>query len=783
MPPPAGTGGMATRDALRGLALQFETWDFVGTRERDARRKRESADAVAEALRTFQLCASPKLRREENVDRVLVPVVRNFCARLLARVGRVVDRGVSADVDRVARGVRADIDAARGALGALGDLGEIEFAAAIERRLLSLADDLLAGWKGAEPPIRARAVPRGSSSSPSPSLDRPVDDVDARFATFIADEALSVTTDCAAAVTPALNTRENVHNLMTPRVLGFAQRVVFASGGCDELPGEALEAALDACERLAAAAEAAAPRMHARAPQPEPGFEPGFEPEPARERRDGGGFFGIAALAALATGGGGGEDSTARDDAREAAASLRRVVERKLPRVLVAIAPKLRAAADEATRRAERRRRRRRAANDERDDADGAATLDASGSSTSKSFSTAPSQPSASVFAVSREEAIAAVRACVSPRECASTLAEGPVRAALAPVPAAPTAASTGTPLAARVVAGDQTARDWTREPEGFILRVRRAGVIVPGFVPGLRSPGREEVGEEEEGWTSERICTGPFQAHFTSACGALAEAIRDAGTCRRRKRERRAAGPASRWMIPRPGDEDDPGVSERAESGASNDAFDASNDASDDAFDASNDASDAAFDAAACAAASARVMLASSRTVRGGDALRLVLSLFPGADPNDRDRDGDAFDPDRDVSWIVNAVDPKEAERALRRAGPATTVSVSSEGVEVVARDVFFVARVAPGEVEAEPWTALATKTTQRLAPRGEDGRLTLTEQAAGLDPDAPRAALDAFVRERGGTKTVPGRRELDEETRAAVVRASARRATRDPS
>lgn len=175
--------------------------------------------------------------------------------------------------------------------------------------------------------------------------------------------------------------------------------------------------------------------------------------------------------------------------------------------------------------------------------------------------------------------------------------------------------------------------------------------------------------------------------------------------------------------------------------------------------------------------------MLASSRTVRGGDALRLVLSLFPGADPNDRDRDGDAFDPDRDVSWIVNAVDPKEAERALRRAGPATTVSVSSEGVEVVARDVFFVARVAPGEVEAEPWTALATKTTQLLAPRGEDGRLTLTEQAAGLDPDVPRAALDAFVRERGGTKTVPGRRELDEETRAAVVRASARRVTRDPS
>ena len=35
--------------------------------------------------------------------------------------------------------------------------------------------------------------------------------------------------------------------------------------------------------------------------------------------------------------------------------------------------------------------------------------------------------------------------------------------------------------------------------------------------------------------------------------------------------------------------------------------------------------------------------------------------------------------------------------------------------------------------------------------APGGEDGRLTLTSQATGLDPDVTRAALDAFVRERG--------------------------------
>ena len=54
---------------------------------------------------------------------------------------------------------------------------------------------------------------------------------------------------------------------------------------------------------------------------------------------------------------------------------------------------------------------------------------------------------------------------------------------------------------------------------------------------------------------------------------------------------------------------------------------------------------------------------------------------------------------------------------------------------------------------------------------------RLTLTSQATGLDPDVTRAALDAFVRERGETKTVPGRRALDEETRAAVARDAERR------
>jgi hypothetical protein len=110
-PPPrarAGGGGKATHDALRDLALQFSSWQFVGVRERAARLKREEADATAEALRTFQLCASAKLPRAENLSRVLRPVAHNLCRRLLARVGRAMDDRVVADVDRAILGIQAD---------------------------------------------------------------------------------------------------------------------------------------------------------------------------------------------------------------------------------------------------------------------------------------------------------------------------------------------------------------------------------------------------------------------------------------------------------------------------------------------------------------------------------------------------------------------------------------------------------------------------------------------------------------------------------------------------
>ena len=223
-----GEVGVATRDALRGLALQFETGAFVDARERDRRARREAADAASEALRTFQMCASPKLSREENLELVLRPVLRNFCARLLARLGRVADRGVDADAARAARGVALELARAP------GRDGELELMAAIERRLERIAEDVFAGRCG----VAAREG------------DAPDD----------AAACASAAEECAAALTDALRPRENVDALVTPRVLGFAQRVAYASemsrrkSGTipGDVPGEVVQIAVEVCEALAA---------------------------------------------------------------------------------------------------------------------------------------------------------------------------------------------------------------------------------------------------------------------------------------------------------------------------------------------------------------------------------------------------------------------------------------------------------------------------------------------------------------------------------------------------
>ena len=805
-----GEVGVATRDALRGLALQFETGAFVDARERDRRARREAADAASEALRTFQMCASPKLSREENLELVLRPVLRNFCARLLARLGRVADRGVDADAARAARGVALELARAP------GRDGELELMAAIERRLERIAEDVFAGRCG----VAAREG------------DAPDD----------AAACASAAEECAAALTDALRPRENVDALVTPRVLGFAQRVAYASemsrrkSGTipGDVPGEVVQIAVEVCEALAADA--------AR-------LERDGDAAPAHAGSGLGAFaFGAAALTALARLGlraepvaaSAAEEVDARN--RRAVARLRREMAEGLAETLRRAAPRVRAAAASAADRAERRRaaaaaiRRDRPFNendrptDETDsnagsyrvgsDVDGEVGASAERNApaeTKEAVSVSPAaqatratdprnaRRSRDVFTITRAEACFAVRACDTPEECRATLAEPPVRSALAPVAeslARGEEACAPAPAVGDVVSGEQVVKDWLREGDGLTLfvdvpgdalaassasaaphapppRVFHESASVAELGPGFAGLEEDKDARGEPPRREEKLATGPFQAHFVSACGALADALHAAGTCRGvrgkgRKREKpreiRAAtareAAKSRWLEPptarRDGDARDGDERRRLEDEK---------------------------ESAACAAAAARVMLAGSRTVRGGDALDFVMRVFA---------EDDAKEGTRAAEWTARSVDPAVSNRVLRPAGPSASASVRRARVLVTARDVFVVSRATPREHDARddpgsmtpvPWAAVATRTTQTLVFDAAAERLELASRSVGLDPDVCPRALDGLLREledtrRCGaskrpdvnrTKTV-GPRGFDDGTAAAAAAAARR-------
>jgi hypothetical protein len=243
------------------------------------------------------------------------------------------------------------------------------------------------------------------------------------------------------------------------------------------------------------------------------------------------------------------------------------------------------------------------------------------------------------------------IRSARAPEECRATLAEAPIRNALRPAPtfARPLAraavdedAQAGTGgtrdrgrglLLARVVSGDQVAKDWLREGEGIEVRWRErrtasdgvATVGVSGSDEARRTVrsasfgdgvGREATATATRATTrrgrrSRRggrvavatTCTGPFRAHFVAACAALERVIADVGTCV-------VTSEGGRGGVP--------GVV---------------------------GGSAAAAASAASADAAARVLFAASRTVRGGDALAYVFRLFGGGPRGDDDDDGDDGD------------------------------------------------------------------------------------------------------------------------------------------
>jgi hypothetical protein len=187
--------------------------------------------------------------------------------------------------------------------------------------------------------------------------------------------------------------------------------------------------------------------------------------------------------------------------------------------------------------------------------------------------------------------------------------------------------------------------------------------------------------------------------------------------------------------------------------------------------------------------------MLAASRTVRSGDALELVMELFPTEGSSGGDSGGGGDDDDGGASvptWIINALQPAETKRLLVKAGPVISIAVTADRVVITARDVFYIARAvtptapliesrhcnpkpdADDHVAAaaqhmhththasaqapQPWAAIALVSVQELSPGGGDDKqqLELTSQFLGIDPAVPQSLLDAFMRERGPTSTV---------------------------
>ena len=201
-----------------------------------------------------------------------------------------------------------------------------------------------------------------------------------------------------------------------------------------------------------------------------------------------------------------------------------------------------------------------------------------------------------------RYAAMGTVRRCETSQLCRRTLANARIVSALSPMETTKDKGSRGRheahlyagSIGGSIVEGSQVAKDFTREGSGLSIAV------------GLDAP-------------FETVATGPFHAHFVAACGAVERALRSSGTLTTSTKDSESKDfiqssslnsnadekKKSRWMSP----PTSPGSKKKR------------------TIDASDDVDRCS------AAAAARVMLAASRTVRGGDALEFVLTMFPPED------------------------------------------------------------------------------------------------------------------------------------------------------
>ena len=605
-------GGKAARDALERLALSLDAGAFVDVDARAVHLRRTRDDAVGECLRNFQLCASAKLSRDANLRSVLTPIVRwTVCARLLDVVGRAVDGGVEKDVRAAVAAVAAaadardDDDAHHLSLPATGGSiipdelfsqpGPLRTPASrtdttralvedIDRHVTELAETMLGGWKGTPIVRTQREDPRRSISA-----DGEEDPLDIEFihsAKIVAEDFAERLCDPDATLTM----RECVDHLLTPVAVALANAAARRAtrrtidGPTSSTSNELLNAWIDLPPRCAVAAADCCERVH--------GIATDFHREDFRKasrKKDTAVFgFGIASLTGvdIFPGGGGGDRSTDVNSAREVAASSG----------LGAAA--LRKACAEGIVAAELLAAQRTSY--------AAAVADAAKRGITPGLTPIRSNPRPVNRDGNEKEvryaAMGTVRRCETSQLCRRTLANARIVSALSPMETTKDKGSRGRheahlyagSIGGSIVEGSQVAKDFTREGSGLSIAV------------GLDAP-------------FETVATGPFHAHFVAACGAVERALRSSGTLTTSTKDSESKDfiqssslnsnadekKKSRWMSP----PTSPGSKKKR------------------TIDASDDVDRCS------AAAAARVMLAASRTVRGGDALEFVLTMFPPED------------------------------------------------------------------------------------------------------------------------------------------------------
>ena len=614
-------GGKAARDALEHLALSLDAGAFVDVDARAVHLRRTRDDAVGECLRNYQLCASAKLSRDANLRSVLTPIVRwTVCARLLDVVGRAVDGGVEKDVRAAVAAVAAaadardDDDAHHLSLPATGGSipdelfsqpGALRTPASrtdttralvedIDRIVTELAETMLGGWKGTPIVHGQREDPRRSIhadgkdadvSLTAHTIEDPLDIEFIHWASIAAEDFAERLCDPDATLTM----RECVDHLLTPVAVALANAAARRAtrrtidGPSSSTSNENRNAWIDLPPRCAVAAADCCERVH--------GIATDFHREDFRKasrKKDTAVFgFGIASLTGVDIfPGGGGGSSTDVNSSREVAASSG----------LGAAA--LRKACAEGIVAAELLAAQRTSY--------AAAVADAAKRGITPGLTPIRSNPRPVNRDGNEKEvryaAMGTVRRCETSQLCRRTLANARIVSALSPMETTKDKGSRGRheahlyagSIGGSIVEGSQVAKDFTREGSGLSIAV------------GLDAP-------------FETVATGPFHAHFVAACGAVERALRSSGTLQTSTKDSESKDfiqssslnsnadekKKSRWMSP----PTSPGSKKKR------------------TIDASDDVDRCS------AAAAARVMLAASRTVRGGDALEFVLTMFPPED------------------------------------------------------------------------------------------------------------------------------------------------------